>query len=342
MNKHRKILFHSAFWFFYVLIATVIRASYKENYHEAFIIELLRFPMSLFVVYFNYLVLFPKLLKAGNHIQYVVYTLLLLVAASFVQRLISYEALSAIMPTMRDLGRWRFYKFLKVATFLTIPLITFIGIVVLWRYLELQKRTRLLEKEKLQTELNYLKSQINPHFLFNTLNNIYSLSLENSKKTSQLILEFSEFLSFSIYESGKRTIPLQREIDLINNFVALEKSRFEDRVKVVSKIDKEGITAFTIPPLILVPFVENAFKHSLKEETAIAEVMISLKIDKGFLVFNVHNSKPIHVQDVKKNHGVGLENIRKRLEIFYGDAHRLIINNELQSFSILLTINLDQ
>jgi len=264
--KKNKIAYHFGFWFLYLLIFTIIRASYKENYHEAFIIEFIRFPMSLVVVYFNYLVLFPKLLKSGNYVQYIGYTLLLLLIASFVQRLISYEVLSTFMPTMRDLGRWRFYKFLKVAAFLAIPLITFIGISILWRYLD------LLEKEKLQAELNYLKSQINPHFLFNTLNNIYSLSLESSKKTSHL------------YESGKKTIPLKREIDLINNFVALEKSRFEDRVKVVSKIDKHGIDTFMIPPLILVPFVENAFKHSLKEETDMAEVRISLKVDHNLLV----------------------------------------------------------
>jgi len=338
--KKNKIAYHFGFWFLYLLIFTIIRASYKENYHEAFIIEFIRFPMSLVVVYFNYLVLFPKLLKSGNYVQYIGYTLLLLLIASFVQRLISYEVLSTFMPTMRDLGRWRFYKFLKVAAFLAIPLITFIGISILWRYLDLQKQTQRLEKEKLQAELNYLKSQINPHFLFNTLNNIYSLSLENSKKTSQLILEFSEFLSFSLYESGKKTIPLKREIDLINNFVALEKSRFEDRVNVMSTIDKQGIDTYMIPPLILVPFVENAFKHSLKEETDMAEVRISLKVDTNFLVFNVRNSKPMHVQDTDTNHGVGLENIRKRLEILFGDEHRLIINSEPQEFSIILTINL--
>ena len=122
---------------------------------------------------------------------------------------------------------------------------------------ESQKKARILENEKLQSELKYLRSQVSPHFLFNTLNHIYGLSLENSKKVSKLILKLSDFLSFSLYESKQRFIPLQKEIDLMNDFIALEKSRFEDRVDISISLPKEKDLTGKIPPLILVPFVEK-------------------------------------------------------------------------------------
>jgi len=338
--KRYTVLYHISFWVLYVLVFTIIHASYKENYREALIIELVRLPTSLLVVYFNYFVLFPKLLNGNRYVQYVLYSLLTLCIGGFIQRLINYEVLSFLLPGMKDLGKWQFYKFLKAFSFLALPLITCIGISVVWRYARLQERTQRLEKEKLQSELKYLKSQINPHFLFNTLNTIYGLALENSRKTAQLILELSDFLNFSLYESSKEKIPLQKEIDLINNFVSLEESRFRDRVKVHMEIENKNLDKAYIPPLILVPFVENAFKHSLKEETKVASITIHLKVTNNHLIFEVQNSKPEITESLKVNSGVGLENICKRLSILYKDNHELQINNHARMYSVILKINL--
>ena len=181
---------------------------------------------------------------------------------------------------------------------------------------------------------------MNPHFLFNTLNNIYSLALNKSNKTPELILKLSDFLSFSLYESSKKLIPLEKEISLMNDFIALEKSRFEDRLDIHVALPKQ-IDEIMIPPLIFVPFVENAFKHSLRNETNIANVFIKLSISQNQIVFNVKNSKPKDSYSSDNKHGLGLNNIKKRLEILYKDKYNLETVDKDSEYIINLILQLD-
>lgn len=335
--KSLSIWFHIGFWIAYTLIYTLIQASYKGDYKGAFIYELMNLPLRLAVVYFNYFVLLPRLLLKNKTLKYFLYTIITLCIAGFFQRIINYELLNILNPEMRDLGLWLPYKFLQSTVIIASPLIFVIGISIVWKVSQLQKRTNELENEKLQSELKYLKSQINPHFLFNTLNNIYGLSLENSKKTPDLILKLSDFLSFSLYESSQKLIPLNKEIALMNDFITLEKSRFEDRVSV-NFTKPESTENISIPPLILVPFVENAFKHSLKDETKIADITITLKTDSDMLLFEVKNSKSNETTESNTKKGLGLENIKKRLDILYGNDHELTINKTINMFTISLKI----
>ncbi len=331
--------FHLLFWIVYTLIFTVVEASYKGEYWEAFYFELMNLPMRLIVVYFNYFVLLPRLLLQGKVLRYFVYTIMTLVLAGFIQRIVNYEALTFLNPGMKDYGIWLPYKFLQSSIIIASPLIFIIGVSVIWKVAELQRRTKSLENEKLQSELKYLKSQINPHFLFNTLNNIYGLSLENSKKTPELILKLSDFLSFSLYESNQQRITLEKEISLMNDFIELEKSRFEDRVKVQSTIP-ENVKNIMIPPLILVPFVENAFKHSLKNETEIATIAIKLNVNDEVLQFVVKNSKPKSIINLNEKNGLGLKNMRKRLDILYDENYSLEISDQNETYEIELKINI--
>jgi len=336
--KSLNIWFHIGFWVVYTAIFTIVEASYKGEYREALVFELINLPIRLIVVYFNYFILLPKLLLQDKIIKYFAYTILTLIFAGFVQRFVNYNVLDFLYPNIKNSGIWLPYKFLQTSIIIASPLIFIIGISIIWKVAELQKRTKNLENEKLQSELKYLKSQINPHFLFNTLNNIYGLSLENSKKTSGLILKLSDFLSFSLYESNQKLIPLEKEIALMNDFIALEKSRFEDRVKVVLKLPKSEAQDITIPPLILVPFVENAFKHSLKNETEMATIQIHLSVSEKNLNFTVTNSKPLDSGITTKNKGLGLINIKKRLDIIYEDNYSLNINEQPNVYTIHLQI----
>lgn len=335
--KIKSIWFHIGFWIVYTAIFTVVEASYKGKYTEALAFELMNLPMRLIIVYFNYFVLLPKLLLQGKTVKYFVYTILTLIVSGFIQRIINYEILSILYPNMTDSGMWLPYKFLQASMIIASPLIFIIGISVIWKVAELQKRAKTLENEKLQSELKYLKSQINPHFLFNTLNNIYGLSLESSKKAPELILKLSDFLSFSLYESSQRFILLEKEISLLNDFIDLEKSRFEDRVDVQVTIPKD-IDPVSIPPLILVPFVENAFKHSLKNETKIAHIIVKLEVTNGQLIYEVINSKPEDTIDDSSLKGIGLQNIKKRLDIIYNDRYQLDIKDEERLYTIVLRI----
>lgn len=329
---------HSGFWVILTIVFTIIEASYKGEYEDAFVFQLIHLPIRLLVVYFNYFFLLPKFLFSGKVAKFFLYTILSLVVAGFVQRIINYYVLTLLNPDLPNIGLWLPYKFLQASVLLASPLIFFIGASVLWKVSELQKKAKTLENEKLQSELKYLKSQINPHFLFNTLNNIYGLSLENSTKTPGLILKLSDFLSFSLYESDKKLIPIEKEIQLLNDFIALEKARFEDRVHLDTVIEKKA-EYVRIPPLILVPFVENAFKHGLTNEMGVANIHISLSYSEERLHFTVINSKPAELIS-SHNKGIGLDNIRKRLDIMYENKYDLSINNEQTTFEISLTVDL--
>jgi two-component system LytT family sensor kinase len=337
--KNLSVWFHIGFWVAYTLIFTIIEASYKEEYGEALVFEIVNMPMRLLVVYLNYFILLPRLLLKGRIAKYFLFTLSSLIIGGFIQRFISYESMSILYPEMDDFGPWLPYKFLQSMMIIASPLIFIIGVSIVWKVAQLQERAKVLENEKLQSELKYLKSQINPHFLFNTLNNIYGLSLENSKKTPDLILKLSDFLSFSLYESKQKFIPLSKEIQLMNDFIALEKDRFEDRVNVTITLP-EDLQNITIPPLILVPFVENAFKHSLKNEIGIANIDIKLEFTNNDLVYSLSNSKSKEAIPKPKSHGIGLENIRKRLDIIYGPKYDLQITNEEERYYIMLKIKL--
>ena len=199
------------------------------------------------------------------------------------------------------------------------------------------KKEKTLIKEKLESELGFLKAQMNPHFLFNTLNNIYGLARKNSPKTPETILQLSRLLRFTLYDSKHKGITIDREIKIIENYISLEQIRYSDNLSLIFKkvIDNEEQE---ITPLILLPFVENAFKHGASESINNPSIDICLQLDKGILKFNIKNSKEKKENSYKAN--IGLINVKRQLELIY-PVHNLIITNNLAAFEIELTINLN-
>ena len=338
-----KIKHHIIFWMVYTLIAIAVQASSHGWWLESAALEISSLPMMLALSYFNVLVLMPRYIinprffSRDKLIPYFGYTVLTVILAGFFQRLINYELFSWFFPEMTDSGVWVLSKFFQSALVVSFPLMIIILLAVVWKISQLQIHSKNLENETVQSELKYLRSQINPHFLFNTLNNLYGLSLDNSTKTRELILKLSDFLSFSLYENNKALIDLDKEIKLVKDFIDLEQSRFEDRLKIDMSITGDT-SDIEIPSLILVHFVENALKHSLKDETEMSQVRITLKIVENELNFEVSNSKAnIPVHPMKS--GIGLKNIIKRLDLLYGDDYVLNIEDGQSIFTIELKIN---
>ncbi|MET0466995.1 MAG: histidine kinase [Chitinophagaceae bacterium] len=200
-----------------------------------------------------------------------------------------------------------------------------------------QRRSLKLEKEKAQTELKVLKAQLNPHFLFNTLNNIYSLSLMNSPVTSRAIYELSEILDHVLYRCNNTYVPISEEIRLIGNYVELEKLRYTEKLKVSFKhtIDEH----MEIAPLLLLSLVENAFKHGAGESVGRPFVNIDLRLEQGMFRFEVANSF-LPDNRMPGDERIGLSNIRKQLDLLYGDRYKLNISDNQEIFVVLLTIDL--
>lgn len=180
-----------------------------------------------------------------------------------------------------------------------------------------------ISKEKVETELNLLKAQLNPHFLFNTLNNIYALAVENSDKTAYSIEKLSEILDYVLYRCNDKYTPLSGEIKMLENYIELEKLRYDDRLQVTFEkhIDKD----IRIAPLILLSFVENAFKHGAGEDSGSPKIDISVTYSEGVFVFMISNTIRTTTENDKKK--IGLVNIRKQLDLLYPDLYCLEIDH---------------
>jgi two-component system, LytTR family, sensor kinase len=199
------------------------------------------------------------------------------------------------------------------------------------------KLSQELLKMKLETELNLLKSQVNPHFLFNTLNNIYSLAIKKSDDTAPVVMRLSKLLRFMLYESSKESISIVEEIKLLEDYIELEKIRYSDRLSIRFKTFIQSPSE-KITPLLLLPLVENVFKHGTSESTNNAFIDIEIIEKNSLLTIIVKNSKE-NAKDEPMNEGIGLKNLKRQLELTYSDF-TLEIENNPNTFEVKLTVNL--
>lgn len=189
-----------------------------------------------------------------------------------------------------------------------------------------------------ETELKLLKSQIQPHFLFNTLNNLYSLALEKSDKTPDLIIRLSDMLSYIIYDCKSERVPLSKEISFIKNYIELQKVRYDNCD--ITFTHKCNNCDKPIAPMILHTFVDNCFKHGAEKDAESPWIKIDINTSNNSLFFSIVNSVPLNGTGEKISQGIGITNTRKRLDLMYKDKHELVINNSGKKFSVYLKIEL--
>lgn len=214
----------------------------------------------------------------------------------------------------------------------------FVSTIVLFKHwLKKQQEWVQAEKEKVTAELQLLKAQVHPHFLFNTLNNIYSFSLENSPKTPELILKLSSLLSYMLYDCKVEYVLLEKEIEVMKDYVDLERERYGNKIEISWHV--EGVTENKyISPLLLLPFLENAFKHGTSEQLEKPWLSFDLVVKQDTMKCKVANSKNEFVP--VSNHGIGIENVKKRLAFLYRDKYELKINDEGDFFVVSLLLEL--
>ena len=208
----------------------------------------------------------------------------------------------------------------------------------IYNHVRLRRAAQQLRIEKQEAELNYLKSQTNPHFLFNTLNNIYSLARDKSDQTPESVLRLSKILRFMLYETGGEYIAIEQELKIIDDYIALEKLRYDESLHINFNYDIEDMKQ-AIPPLLLIPLVENAFKHGASETRAQPFVDIHLSVKNRQLAFFVKNSAEGLAQDEKVQENIGLSNLRRQLELLFTDYDLSVEQND-SVFSATLRINL--
>jgi len=200
------------------------------------------------------------------------------------------------------------------------------------------ERMQLLEKEKIANELKFLKAQINPHFLFNTLNNLYSYVVNQSPKAPDMIMQLSGILDYVLYKSQKKEVSLQEEVDTIEHFLQLERIRYGDRLQV--EFQQEGNLSIPVSPLILLSVVENAFKHGASGDIDSPKIGIEIKEEEGTILGKIWNTKSQHqgeLNDAYKE-GIGLSNFKRQLDLIYPNRHELQIEDQKDTFCVSLSI----
>ncbi|MDB5210215.1 MAG: histidine kinase [Sediminibacterium sp.] len=208
----------------------------------------------------------------------------------------------------------------------------------IYEHIKLKRAAQQLRIEKQQAELNYLKSQTNPHFLFNTLNNIYSLARDKSDLAPESILRLSKILRFMLYETGGDYISIQQELKVITDYIELEKLRYDDSLRINFNYDVEDMKQ-ALPPLLLIPLVENAFKHGVSETRGAPFVDVHLSVNKRQLVFLVKNSSEQVTGGNTVKENIGLSNLRRQLELLFTN-YELSVEQGASVFTATLQINL--
>ena len=208
-------------------------------------------------------------------------------------------------------------------------------------WFELEAKKKEVENEKLIAELNFLKEQINPHFLFNTLNNIYYLAYTKSDNTTEVIAKLSQMMRYMIYESNHQQVDLTKEIEYMQSYVSLERLRLNDQIPIDFKVEGNP-SGIKVAPLILITFLENAFKHGVTGSNKSAWVNLSLKVDGKDCVYTVENSKSNGVtSEHGKSSGIGLQNVRRRLELTYPEKYTLEVKDQPDRYSVKLKLALN-
>lgn len=215
----------------------------------------------------------------------------------------------------------------------------FFGIVLhIFNYRKLREQAHLLRIQKQEAELNYLKSQTNPHFLFNTLNNIYALARDKSERAPESILRLSKILRYMLYETGGNFIAIEQELKIISDYIELEKLRYDKTLRINFNYDVEDMKQ-SLPPLLLIPLVENAFKHGVSETRNLPFIDIHLSLKDRRLEYVVKNSTETVPDNTGVKENIGLSNLRRQLELLYTDYNLAVVHGE-GVFTATLKINL--
>ncbi len=204
-----------------------------------------------------------------------------------------------------------------------------------------QREKTELEAQTMQSELNFLRTQINPHFLFNTLNNLYALTLKKSDKAPEIVIKLSEMMRYMLYECNEKEVPLVKEVNYIRNYLELERIRQIKEIDIQLKLNGM-ITNQRIAPLMFIPFIENSFKHGLGNHTSQGYIHITLDVKPEKVHLNVVNSKPqtLPARSEKRSGGIGLVNVKRRLDLIYPKHHTLEIQDNPNSYEVDLDIDL--
>ena len=334
--EHRRWMGHAIFWFL-LLIILIISDFQKAQWPLIIYNKLIDVSFYAIIIYVNLLYLIPKYLSKKKFLIYCGFLLLAVGILTPIKIAIQVFVYSEAPSFQQYLIQNQSYYFLSM--FLIGGSSTLYSIISDWFIHQSEKME--LQTQTMQSELKFLRSQVNPHFLFNTLNNLYALTLKKSDDAPEIVLKLSEMMRYMLYECNEKKVPLYKEVAYMKNYLDLEKLRQHNAVDIHLEIDGE-IQDQKIAPLLLIPFIENSFKHGLYNQIHHGYVNINVSVDNRYLNFEIENSKgPAKPKEThRKNGGIGLVNVRRRLNLIYPDKYHLLIKNKPNAYAVSLELEL--
>lgn len=340
----KRVFLHLVFWGFVLLFFTYFFGSESKNFNDALLFSAFLMPVTIATTYVSIYKLIPDYLIKKRYLPFVIYSLYTLILSGYLIML-------SIFFSLIYLAHFQYNDMNPVTRniiLVTSGVYLIVILVSAYKLLQLNlknaERTKRLQTTILETqlklkeqELQYLKMQIHPHFLFNTLNTLYGFALKKADETPEMILKLSNLLDYLLYQADKPFVLLTEEIAHIKDYITLEEMRFNQTLEV--RFGQKNISETAkIAPMVLLPFVENSFKHGVLHQGKL-QVTIDLACEGQTLYFYIENSHKKADMNTKK--GIGLENIRKRLDLVYKDRYSLEIENEEARFKVRLQLKLN-
>lgn len=333
--KSASVSYHIMFWLALALIAALLSRT-NQSFVIDFGLELVVISFYALIVYFNYFYLFPIYVKQKKLSMHLLW---LMVASALITPI---RTLALVFITPSDIMGFSFIQnqyFVFLSTFFVAAASSIYYILSDW--MKGQNEKQELANQTLQSELKFLKSQINPHFLFNTLNSLYALTLKKSDLAPEIVLKLSEMMRYMLYECNEKYVSLEKEVNYVINYLDLEKLRHGKKINIHFQQTGE-IRNQLIAPLLFIPFIENCFKHGVSHQIAEAFVDIKINISGQDVSVEIENSKHAVMPGAhqKKSGGIGLVNVRRRLDLLYADAYELKISDTPTTYKVTLFLKL--
>lgn len=339
-----RVASHVVFWCAVLVFFTYFFGAGSDNFNETLLFSLFLMPITIATTYVSIYKLIPEYLVTKRYFLFGLYSLYTLIVSGYLIMVSIFFSLiylanfeySEMNPITKNI------LFIGTVVYLIVIIVSAFKLLKL--NLENTEKAKQLETKVLETqlklkeqELNYLKMQIHPHFLFNTLNTMYGFALKKADETPEMILKLSNLLDYLLYQAEKPFVLLSDEINHIEDYIELEKMRFNKSLDVAFNFDS-NIETTKIAPMLLLPFIENSFKHG-SLQNGVLSITINLSSTADTMVFSIENSS--FKTDSNVSNGIGLENIQKRLDLLYQNKYNLDIENSETTFKVTLTLNLN-